>query len=420
MNNVTKPAKKKVHYAWVIVVGCAMIMFGTAGPIANAIGTFMTPVSEEMGFSMASLSLYFTVMTITMAVVQPFTHKIYDKFDIRVIGAVVTILPAIGMALMSIYTFVAGWYISAVMIGVSFSFVTYTLIPTMMNRWFSKKVGTVIGLALCINGVGGAVFSALAGQFITNLGWRTGYWLVPLIGLCVSLPAAIFLLRSRPEDKGLKPYGYEEGKDSKEKASTAIEVKGFTAKEAYKSPLFYMVVALTVFIFFNGNLQPQITNFAYSVGMTVAQGAIVGSLLMIGNVIGRLVPGILNDRFGVFPAFLFGALGGIVGIVLFLNSAAAAWIPYVGGFFFGFCMSMMAIMPPLLTRAAVGPKDFAKIFGLVAALGTLTSAVAAPTYGAIYDNTGSYFPALTIGLVFLIIGIVIAGILANRAKKKWL
>lgn len=417
MNKVK--TKNKMHYAWIVMIGCGMIMFGTAGPIAQTMGIFMTPVSNDLGISITSLSIYFTIMTLTMAIVQPFTHKIFDKFNIKLITSIAVIMPVIGMSLMSVYTSVIGWYVSAVLIGVSFSFVMYTLIPVLMNRWFTKKVGTAIGIALSLNGVGGAVFSYFAGQFIVNLGWRTGYWLIPLLGLCVSLPAALFLLRSRPEDMNLKPYGYEEGEENKVKDSVEVELKGMTAKEAYRSPYFYMVAILTIFIFFNGNLQPQITNFAYSIGMTVAQGSIVGSLLMIGNVIGRLVPGILNDKYGIFPAFAFGALGGIIGIVLFLNSAMYAWLPYLGGFFYGFCMSMMGITPALLTKAVVGSKEYSKIFGVIAAIGTLTSSIASPIYGSIYDGTGSYFPALIAGLSFLIFGLIIAGILAKKTKNRW-
>lgn len=411
----TKP--KKMHHAWWIVIGCGLIMFGTAGPIANCMGNFMKPVSDYYGFSMTSLSLYFTIMTITMAVVQPLTAKLYEKLDIRILSTAAVLLAAVGMMLMAVWNFIFGWYISAVLIGIAFSVVIYTLIPIIINRWFSKKAATWIGVALCINGAGGAVFSAIAGSFISNLGFKAGYVAVPAIGLIFSLPATIFMLRSHPSDLGLKPWGYSEG-DADEKQTTP-QLVGYTRAEAIRKPVFYLVCLMSIFVFFCGNLQTHIVNFAYSVGMTTMQGATVGTLLMLGNIVGRFMPGVLNDRFGVYAAYSFGAFGGLIGLILFLMSGNVAWFPYVGGFFFGFCMSQMAIVPPLLSRAAFGAKDYANIFVIIAAVGTSTSAIANPIYGAVYDKTGTYQTALIIGICFLVAGLVVSAAISSISKKQW-
>ena len=41
-------------------------------------------------------------------------------------------------------------------------------------------------------------------------GWRSTYRIMALIILVLALPAALFILRKRPEDMGLLPYGSED------------------------------------------------------------------------------------------------------------------------------------------------------------------------------------------------------------------
>lgn len=67
-----------------------------------------------------------------------------------------------------------------------------------------------MSIAMAGIGVGGTIFSPIVTMLLGKYGWRHTYQIMALIVLVIALPAAFFILRKRPEDMGLKPYGSDE------------------------------------------------------------------------------------------------------------------------------------------------------------------------------------------------------------------
>ena len=67
-----------------------------------------------------------------------------------------------------------------------------------------------MSIAMAGIGVGGTIFSPVITWLLGAYGWRSTYRIMALIILVLALPAALFILRKRPEDMGLLPYGSED------------------------------------------------------------------------------------------------------------------------------------------------------------------------------------------------------------------
>ncbi|WRS28710.1 MFS transporter [Oscillospiraceae bacterium MB08-C2-2] len=404
MNSVSN----KLHHGWIVLISCCFIMFGTLGIIANCMSVFIAQVNADMGFEMTYLVLYFTFMTITLALFQPVAQKIFQKLNVKLVGAIAVILPAVGMSLMTVYTSVEGFYLSGVINGIGLSFITYLLIPTLMNKWFAVKLGLVMGIAMACSNLGGAVFSPIAGKLIATMGWRPACLLLAGLSVVISLPFALFGITRDPKEKGLEPYGA----DQVSKAGNTQQLTGLTLKEAAKTPWLYLVFVSVIGMFFFANFQPQIVKFATTTGFPIEKAAVVGSMLMIGSVVGKVGLGYINDKLGTIACVTIGGGCGIAGLLLFIMGSEPKAV-FIGAVLFGIGFAMMSIVPPLLVRKSMGSLHFAAIFSVVASVGTVTSAISNPIYGAIYEGNGTYVPgliaaAISMGVVILC-GIVIGG-----------
>ena len=77
----------------------------------------------------------------------------------------------------------------------------------MIVRWFDRRRGLALGIALAGVGLGAALIPPLAQAVITNYGWREAYLAIGGVVLLISLPLIIVFLRDSPEQMGLHPDG---------------------------------------------------------------------------------------------------------------------------------------------------------------------------------------------------------------------
>lgn len=417
--------KRRIHHAWWIMVSLCFIMVGALGIIANCYGVFLQPVGDDLGISRAELSTYFTFVCITMLICVPIAQRIMLKVNnIRLILILCLILTCSSTGVMGAYNKVGWWWFSGVTDGLAQSFLTFLLIPYLINNWFKKKVGLVTGICCSMTGLGGALFSPVIGWFITEFGWRLAYPMAAGIALLLSLPFAIFVIRDRPSDMGLKPYGADELSEAVDMSIKGIpnetKLTGVPYKEAIKSPVYIMSLIFVFCVSMNGNFQNQITAYAYTQGFPVALGSFVASASLAGSVGGNLLVGAIADRFGVRVAVPIGLGFGVVGslVLLFLAGTAPAMV-FAGAVLFGISYSQLQLAPQLLAREIWGQRDYNKIYSMTIPALSLASAIANPIYGAIFDATGTYTNGFIMAICCLIIAIIMCFAAVGVARKRW-
>jgi predicted MFS family arabinose efflux permease len=93
-----------------------------------------------------------------------------------------------------------------VVVGLSTGFVGGFLAAYIAGRWFRAREGFVVGLLTAANAAGQLVFLPTMASLVTHFGWRI-MSLVLAGAVIVFLPLPALLMRNRPEDVGLRPYG---------------------------------------------------------------------------------------------------------------------------------------------------------------------------------------------------------------------
>lgn len=405
-----------IHRGFFVFAACCAICFSTVTLSFNTMGIFYTPAGRDLGIETGTFGTYMSVQYLAMAISMIFGGKILHRFNARWVLSVCCAMVSVGILLMSTYNFIWQFYCSGIIIGCANSILLYLMVPTMIDRWFKDRVGFFVGICLCFTGVGAIVFNPLGGWVIENFGWRMGYVVFGLITAVVGLPSAVFLVRNKPEDMSLTPWvSAKNARREPEKA--ASPAKGVMFKDAIKTPALWLVALYAGMMDVGITLNYYIPSYVSSLAFGVFVASTVSSAIMVGQMVGKLLLGYINDinvKMGVTTAVTCGIVG--VSVMTFLAGSGIFFL-YIGGFFYGIFFAGATVTTSLMTRGIFGSKDYSRVFSVVSTVATLSSAFTSAIWGAIINATGSYTLTLSIGIAMMAVTFLV-GYLAFVFGKK--
>ncbi|MFJ7737295.1 MFS transporter [Lysinibacillus sp. NPDC097287] len=409
--------KKKIHYAWWLLLGVALMVGLAKGGIMTAGGLFLTPVTEDLGIGMGSLTLYFSISSIVTMIFLPIAGKIMAKYDIRIILVTAMVLQAGGFAMFGLMNSVWGWYLFCIPMSIGSIFITQIAGPVLINNWFKKHNGLAMGIMVASGGIFGAILQPMAGNLIANEGWRITYFALGLGVMAVVVPVILLTIRMAPQQKGLQPLGSDEVQANNTASSQQQEVTGVTAAVAKKSSAFYALLAFFFFITAISSFGQHVAPFAMGLGYDIKfAGSAMGGW-QFGVLIGALAFGILSDKIGAKNTAIFAMVLGLVPVVILLTVPENALMFNLAIGIYGFVVASLGTLVPLLTSALFGLKDYAQIYA-TAALGlAIAGIVALPGYGYVFELTGNYTLVLYAIAAMLVINVVLVFV-AFKGKKK--
>lgn len=395
-----------VHRGFLVFAACCIICFTTVTLSFNTMGIFYTPAGLDLNIEPGVFGTYMSVQYLAMAISMVFGGKILSRFDARWVLTICCLMVSVGILLMSTYNFIWQFCCSGVLLGCANSILLYLMVPTMIDRWFKDRVGFFVGLCLCFTGVGAVVFNPLGGWVIEIFGWRTGYLVFGLITACAGLPSAAFLIRNKPEDMDLVPWTSSKHAENKPEEESA-PARGVMFHEALRTPALWLVALYAGMMDIGITLNYYIPSYVSSLAFGVFAASTVSSSVMVGQMVGKLLLGYINDRnvkMGVVTAVSSGIVG--VSVMTFLGGSGIHFL-YIGGFFFGIFFAGATVTTSLMTRGIFGSKDYSRVFSVVSTVATLSSAFSSAIWGAIINATGSYTLALSVGIGVMVFTFII-------------
>ncbi len=411
--------RKKVHHCWWIVISCCIVMACGLGLLFNCAGIFLVPVSEALGVGRGPVSFYLTIMNLTMTLVLPLAGRTLSKKRIERILFIAYVINYAAFASLALANSIVHFYIAGVLIGFCGAFSLIMPVPVLINNWFEKKLGVVMGTVLAFSGIGGVIFNLIGGFIIENFGWRTGYLALSAIGAALVLPCTLFIIRTKPEDMGLRPYGAEGDNPraavpSPEKPN--LPASGYSIRVIFKTLPVFAAFAFTCTITLAGAIQNHIPSYGISLGFTQSTGAMAVSFLMVGIIVCKIGIGYLHDRFGVIVAIISGVTAGTLGAILLLFAGSGKLIFFGGAFLFGIIPALTVVAPPLLVKNIVIAEDYNYVLSYVNMGNTFSCAIGLSLYGFIYDLTQSYLACFLIIFVMIVLSYVTC--LLTKCEKK--
>jgi sugar phosphate permease len=276
------------------------------------------------------------------------------------------------------------------------------LAAIIATRWFDAHRGLVLGVLSAANATGQLVFLPLLASLAEQRGWRTAAIVVSAAAALVFL-LVLALMRDRPEDLGLRPYG---ARDAVASQAAALSPLGALAI-ASRSRAFW-VLAGTFFVCgasTNGLIGTHLIAACHDHGIAAVRAAGLLAVMGIFDIVGTTASGWLTDRLSS-RHLLFGYYT--------LRGLSLLWLPFtleqgtgLGWFAVFYGLDWIATVPPTvrLTTEAFGRENTGVVYGWISASHQVGASLAAFGAGAIRTSLGDYRGAFWIaGLLCLLAG----------------
>lgn len=412
MNN----SKSSFHYGFVVVACCCLMMGCNIGIAFSCAGIFYEPVSRSIGVSVGQFGLYMSLMYIASSLLLPFAGKWIEKYSARRLLTGASALMGLTLIGMSQCAKVWEFWIAGGLLGCCVAFLLYLGFPTLVNRWFVRKVGLMMGLCSAASGIGGMIFNPIGGTVISDFGWRWAYAGFGLLILIVVTPLLYAFLRDYPRDKNLLPYGAEE-RGTEESPSAKDLSSGIEYEAAVRMPVFYGIMLFAFLMMAMSTLNLFIPGYVQSAGFTLENAAFAASAAMAGVTIGKLILGHINDRdcrAGVFVTTMAGA-GGLLALI-FGESSLSAML--AGAFLFGWAYAGVTVQTAMLTRTVFGNKNYARINAMISIALAAGGAIASGGWGFIVDHTSFHtIFYIGVGMLAVCLAIGIGALRKNNSRQ---
>lgn len=424
---------KRIFFGYFVVAALVLTSFIPLSLGLSCAGIFYPAVSEDLGIGTGLLGYYTSILWLAAMVALPAMGRLLSTRDARLCvgGAVVVI--AVAFVWLSFTQSLWQFYVGAAAMGIGVGMLLFLAPSTLINRWFAKRAGVLLGVVMAFTGVGGVVWSSVSGMLIQSIGWSATYLSFAVLSI-VTLPAALFMVSSRPEDKGLAPFGADEaacraegsaddgaasGTAAQGAASGAAGVSaGIPASQAFKMPVFFLILAMCFILNFGMYVYFMIPSYMNTLELSIAMpllGATASSVAMAGQTVSKLVLGYVGDA-RPYASTLFTLGLGVVGVVLLFVGGASAAMLYVAVFVYGCFYGITNVMTPIITRRAFGDADYPTIYSRVSMAASIGSVVSGFIWGASIEATGGYtlmFAGVIVVMALTAVAVVAIGRLSR-------
>lgn len=399
----------RVHYAWV-VAGVTFATLVAAAAFRAAPGPLMVPLHES-GWSIITMSSAVSLNLVLYGLIAPFAAALMERFGLRRVVCVGLLLIAAGAGLSVLAT--AAWQLVltwGVLIGTGTGSMALVFAATVANAWFVQRRGLVMGILTAGGAAGQLVFLPLVAYLAEATNWKIASLLISGAALAV-LPLVLTLLRDRPADLGLAPYGGDQIVPAPTRRGNAGALALSALRRAARTRAFWALAGAFAICgaTTNGLIGIHFVPSAHDHGMATTTAA--GLLMVVGvfDIVGTIASGWLTDRLDPRVLLLVYYTFRGVGLLLLPWLLADTVHPSMILFIVVYGLDWVATVPPtvMLCRRLFGDQGTI-VFGWIFASHQLGAAAAALGAGVIRDTFGTYTYAWFAGAALCAIAAILS------------
>jgi MFS family permease len=409
--------KQEWRSNWTLVLA-ASLGFSFFSVMLAGTGLFMGPLGEEFGWNRTLLSSGPSIAVTMTAALGPFFGMLVDRFGTRRLvlpGLVLTMISMSSFGLLngSQLQWVALWVVFGI-VSVSIKSTAWT---TAVVGVFEKSRGLALGLTLAGTAVASTVVPPLGNHLITTFGWRAAFvWQAVGWGSITLLMCALFLFDAR--DRAASKRKSAEGSGAASSETSTVDLPGLTGREAWRdSALWRLAVSNFIVMVLTMGLGIHLFPILTEAGVSRSEAAWLTGLAGIAGIVGKLVTGVLLDRYR--PNWVGGITLGAAALAfaLLLDGVRTPSLIVVALLVNGYAAGTKTHITGYLTANYAGMKNFGAIYGVMSSLMALASGLGPMLAGLIYDLSGDYRLFLLAGTIGCAIGGLI--IISMPAYPVW-
>jgi MFS family permease len=395
--------KRSPHWAWIILAVCFLNAFISYG-IRLGYGIVIPEMIRSIEITRTQAGTIFNTYILAYITFSPLAGNLTDRFGARRVMTLFTVILGIGTILMgSASQFPsAALYFAIVGIGAA---AMWNPPLTVLQRWFTERHrGMVAGILGAGSGLGFALAGWLFPRIVEAQSWRWCWYIFGILAL-IMIPINAVLLRDKPEDLKLKPWG--DRAQLSEKFSKDSQIKPsfhsfLRSKVFWKIGLSLCMISFALYLvttFFIDYINLEL-GFSFAVASSFA------TIHGLALVVGVLSITILSDRIGrrltIFGSNLICSLG-VAGILLSGQNRPLLIVNVaVLGAFYGAIWSLYG--------ASGGDYFNKQIVGTVLGMWTIfygVGSISGHLFGGwVRDTTGSFQVAFSVSVLFCILAAI--------------
>ncbi len=363
------------HGIFVVIAGG--LVLGLTFGSRQSFGMYLNPISTDLGWSVAVISLALAIQSICWGIGQPFFGWIADRFGTGRTLVSGCLIYALGLFWASRIETPEGAYLSlGLLVGLGAAGCGMPIVMTAVVRAFPKERHPLV-MALTTTGVSLGQFfvTPAAPPIIEAFGWRTG--LLCLLGLISIVALLAAVLRSRPV--------------SRARALEAEQSLGEALSEAWGHSGFLLLTAgFFVCGFHVQFIVTHLPNFIAECGLPASTGGWAIAVIGLCNLIGTTAAGFLGSRYR--KKYLLSGLYTIRALMFAVYAFTPVTTTTTLLFAAGAGLAWLSTVP--LTSALLGQifgtRYFGTLFGIVFLGHQAGAFLGAWLGGYIFDLTASY------------------------------
>lgn len=309
--------RRPIHYAWLVCGGSALLLFCTSGLCVNAFTIYQPYILAENGFTNAQSSLIVTVRSLTSFASMLVCGLYYKRLSLR---AGMGLAGAMTAAAFFLFGAARGFFLYCLaggVAGVGYGFGTMIPISILMERWFIEKRTLAVGLCSAVTGLSTLGIPSLLTGLIERIGLARTFTLEGCVIAGLAF-LSFLLVRSRPADLGMRPYGSWDRIDHEtfENHGRAIGKKDW---------LLLLPMLLCVGAFTSVGYS-HITVLARGEGFAADTIALAVTVSGVALMVSKFLYGALTERLSTYAVnWIFGLIL-IAGLVLCCVTGGRRWL----------------------------------------------------------------------------------------------
>ena len=397
---------------WIVAVASIMGMFGN-GAISSGFPRFFEPIRLDLGISSARMGLVFGLARAEGGMGGPLVGWLVDKFGARPLIFIGGLTAGIGLMLLSRAD--TYWELVFLFAGVVSVGKTAALGQTLMavvNQWFIRRKALALSTLMTAFAAGGAFVVLLLDLGISHLGWRDTLFFTGMFIVFLTLPVSL-VVRSRPEDIGLRPDGDAPLVRSATGAEQPVPAEtDFMVRQAMRTATFWLMLGgIITRVTATNAIIVHIFPILALKGLDTSTATVFVSAMFFLAIPLRFLLGVAGGRFAPRKMLFWGMNLGAVGLF-------ALWgipgIPGVIVFVVGLAVvEGITSVNWLMVGDYFGRSRFASLMGAMSVFHNIGLFIAPIFAGWVVDRTGSYeLVLLTFAPMFVLSAVFFA--LARR------
>ena len=385
--------EKQERQARIIAVSLFISLFFLWGGGYNTAPIFLAALLKAFGWSHARVSWITAGLSLAIGVSAPIAGWLLDRIEARFVMGAGALIATLGLFCASHSPGFEPLLLSVILLGIGLGASTWLPAATVVANWFPDRRGMALGIVTAGMEAGGMVMTLTVGSMIAAHGWRAGYFTVAVPGLLIVVPLLMIFVRTRPA-----------GAASQSVAERADALPGYEVREALRTRAFWMlVVAQLSYGLAVGGTFHHLVAFLEGLSYSLHSATLVVSIVLGLAAVGKAAMGELGDRIGGKNALAIGFAMIAAGVFILLNARQVPmlvlWLIVVG-----IAGAAPVALVPMVTAETLGLKRFGTLFGWLGSVVTVGLFIGPLLVGWMTDVTGSYTTPFELCALICLVG----------------